>query len=80
VQAQDGGRAAAARRRKDRGRNPGLADLAYLQEELGELAEEEEDLAPVEPAMVRNLMFPGEAGKEVWKEMLKDSVIERRRT
>jgi hypothetical protein len=29
--------------------------------------------------MIRNPMFPGEAGKEVWKELLKDSAIERRR-
>ena len=51
-----------------------------MEEVLGGQAEEEEDpVVEQEQAMIRNPMFPGEAGKEVWKELLKDSAIERRR-
>jgi hypothetical protein len=67
AQAQDGGRGAGQRGGRERGRNCGFADLQDRQEDLREQEDEEEDLAPLERAMVRNPMFLGEAGKEVWK-------------
>ncbi len=79
AQGQDGGRGAGQRGGRERQRNRGLADLRDLQELLREQEDEDEDLAPLERAMVRNPMFPGEAAKEVWKELLKDSAIERRK-
>ena len=79
AQGQDGGRGAGQRGGRERGRNRGLADLRDLQEALGEQEDEDEDQVQLERAMVRNPMFPGEAGKEVWKELLKDSAIERRK-
>ncbi len=77
---REGGRGAGRGRNRGGRRNRGLADLEDLEEVLGGQAEEEEDPeVELEPVMIRNPMFPGEAGKEVWKELLKDSAIERRR-
>ncbi len=56
-----------------------MEDVEELQEVLGVELEDEEDIAGAEPIMFRNPIFPGEAGKKVWKELLKDSAIERRK-
>jgi hypothetical protein len=79
AQAQNVARGAARGRGRERRRNRGLEDVEELQEVLGVELEDEEDIAGAEPIMFRNPIFPGEAGKKVWKELLKDSAIERRK-
>jgi hypothetical protein len=67
AQAKDEGRTAGARRGRDWRRNRGLADRADLEEQLGS----EQIKKRIKPVIVRNAVFPGEAGKEVWKELQK---------
>ena len=69
---------AGGRGRNRRG-NRGFIELAEMEDNLQEQAEEGEAEAAMEPPMIRNPLFRGEAGKEVWKELLKDSAIERRK-
>ncbi len=69
MRAEEGGRAGGGRRARGRGR--GFAQLA---EESDEEEQDEEGPGPLVPGvMVRNPMYPGEGGKEDWRETLRNN-------
>ncbi len=73
--AAEQGRRGDARRARNQRRGGAFQDF----DEPEEQGDEDEDRAPADPGMMRNPRYQGEAGKDLWREELKDIAIERRK-
>ncbi len=56
----------------------GLQTWRTWRKRSGNKPKKDDDLAAA-PVIMRNLMFPGEAVNEVWKELLKERTIKRKK-